>query len=135
MLPARPTGPIYQFTTAFTTPIGGTLTISGLQSADNGVLDVQVDGNPGTFTPVGFSAFADFSVTADITGTDHTLDFFVHNGTGGATPDGPMGFRAQITGIDFVPIPEPSTRVWRSSGRSGLRRAAGDGGEPSRNRR
>ena len=100
---------IYNFSTSFTTPIGGTLVITGVQSADNGVVGVNIDGIEGTFTPVGFNAFADFSVTADVTGTDHVLSFLVHNGTGEATPDGPIGLRVRIDSVDFTPIPEPMT--------------------------
>ncbi|MBN1816477.1 MAG: PEP-CTERM sorting domain-containing protein [Sedimentisphaerales bacterium] len=100
---------IYEFSTGFTTSIGGTLTITGTQSADNGVVGVALDGMAGTFTQVGFNTFADFSVTAEITGTDHVLSFQVVNGAGEANPDGPIGLRVHINTVDFTPIPEPMT--------------------------
>ena len=111
---------IYEFSTPFTTSVGGTVSIAGLQSADNGVVDVQVDGVSGTVDTVGFNVFADFSVIADVTGTDHTLSFFVHNGTGEATPDGPVGVRVNITEAGFTPIPEPSTLLLAVVGLLGL---------------
>ncbi|MBN1852382.1 MAG: PEP-CTERM sorting domain-containing protein [Pirellulales bacterium] len=96
---------IYTFSTEFTTPGDGQVTFVGVQSADNGVVAFDVDGVPGTFTPVGFNAFADFSITASVTGTSHTLNFAVHNGTGEVNPDGPIGFRAEFTTAEFIPEP------------------------------
>ena len=92
---------IYTFSTEFTTPGAAQVTFTGSQSADNGAVAFDVDGVPGTFTPVGFNAWADFSVTANVTGTSHTLSFAVQNGAGEATPDGPIGFRAEFVTAEF----------------------------------
>ena len=96
---------IYTFSTQFTTPGDGQVTFVGVQSADNGVVAVDVDGIPGTFDPIGFNLFDDFSIIANVTGTSHTLSFQVHNGTGEPTPDGPIGFRAEFTIAEFIPEP------------------------------
>ncbi|MBN1815843.1 MAG: hypothetical protein JW828_00695 [Sedimentisphaerales bacterium] len=82
---------IYEFSTVFTTPIGGTLIVTGSQSADNSVVGVSIDGIEGSYAPVGFNTFGDFSITAEITGTEHVLSFLVVNGIGEANPDGPIG--------------------------------------------
>ena len=95
----------YLYTTTFTTPGDGQVAFSGQQSADNGVVAFDVDGIAGTYTPVGFNAWASFDILVDVTGTDHTLTFTVHNGTGEANPDGPAGFRAEFNRADYVPEP------------------------------
>jgi hypothetical protein len=92
---------IYTFSTEFTTPGNGEITFAGIQSADNGTVAFDVDGIPGTFTPVGFNAWGDFSIFASVTGTSHTLSFQVHNGTGEDNPDGPIGLRAEFTTANF----------------------------------
>ncbi len=96
---------IYTFSTTFTTPGDGQVSISGNQSADNSVVAVDVDGISGTFDVVGFNMFGAFSVDAAVTGTTHTLNFSVHNGTGEATPDGPIGFRVEFESAEYVPEP------------------------------
>ena len=93
---------IYTFSTEFTTPGASQVTFAGIQSADNAGVAFDVDGVPGTFTPVGFNAWADFSITANVTGTSHTLSFAVQNGAGEATPDGPIGFRAEFTTAEYT---------------------------------
>lgn len=108
---------IYEYSQAFTTPMDGTVTIAGLQSGDGSVTDVLIDGISGTFTPVGFNMFGDFSVTAAVTGTDHTLTVLVDNGEGNPNP---TGVRVSVETAGFVPIPEPSTLVLALAGLLGL---------------
>ncbi|MBN1854483.1 MAG: hypothetical protein JW829_17255, partial [Pirellulales bacterium] len=93
---------IYTFSTEFTTPGTGQLTLRGGQAADNGVVAFDVDGVPGTFTPIGFNVFADFSITTTVTGTSHTLRFSVQNGAGEADGNGPIGFRAEFSMAEFT---------------------------------
>jgi hypothetical protein len=100
---------IYQFLTNFATPGSGTVTIAGLQATDNGMVDLRVDGVPGTFTPTSFSSFAGFSVTAEVTGTQHTLSFYVQNGKDEGNPNGPIGLRVEIASATYTP--EPGTCV------------------------
>lgn len=115
---------IYKFLTSFTTPGSGQVTITGLQATDNGLVDVQVDGVSGVFTPTSFSSFASFSVTADVTGTQHTLSFFVQNGQNEGNPNGPIGLRVEVSSATYTP--EPATCMLLAlGGLAALRRRRG----------
>ena len=106
---------IYEYSTSFTTPMAGKVTIAGRQSVDNEVTGVLLDGVAGTFTSVGFSDWGPFSVTADVTGTQHELKLLVRN----LAPPGPTGLRVSIGSVDYVPVPEPSSVVLLVSGLAG----------------
>jgi hypothetical protein len=115
---------IYQYLTAFTTPASGTVTITGLQATDNGLVDVRIDGVSGVFTPASYDAFKSFSVTADVTGTEHTLSFYVQNGQNEGNPNGPTGVRVEIASASY--IPEPGTCLLLAvGGLAALRRRRG----------
>lgn len=102
----------YSYTTTFTTPGAGTVTIAGMASVDNFLVAAIIDGGaPLSIVDVGgFDAFHPFTIVSPVAaGGSHTLAFRVQNGTPMEVfPVGPTGLRVEFDSAVYV-VPEPSS--------------------------
>ena len=90
----------YDNVTTFTSPLAGTVTITGKWATDDTGPNILINGVGTGATAGGFSSFTPFSITGTVVVGTNTLDFQNLNGGGG-----PGGVRVEITSASVTPEP------------------------------
>ncbi len=100
--------------TTFSSPIAGTITITGQWATDDEGPDILLNGVSTVATSGGFGSFFPFSITGSVVAGANTLSFENFNS------GGPGGVRVEFTSADVSPVPEPSSLAIFGIGALGL---------------
>ena len=100
----------YRYTTTFSTPGDGVVTIAGQANADNTIVGGFIDTTAVALTGGGFNAFGGFNtLDVPVVETNHTITFLLQNGVGDVNPNGPTGLRVEFSAANFFAPPAPIT--------------------------